>query len=36
MPLFLRSVFFLGAVLVIVATFLYGYEGKPPPNPSRA
>lgn len=30
------SVFFLGAVLVIVATFLYGYEGKPSPNPSRA
>ncbi|XP_024114926.1 solute carrier family 35 member A3a [Oryzias melastigma] len=30
------SVFFLGAVLVIVATFLYGYEGKPAPNPSRA
>ncbi|CAB1324276.1 unnamed protein product, partial [Coregonus sp. 'balchen'] len=30
------SVFFMGAVLVIVATFLYGYEGKPSPNPSRA
>uniref|UniRef100_A0AAX7UXA1 Solute carrier family 35 member A3a n=1 Tax=Astatotilapia calliptera TaxID=8154 RepID=A0AAX7UXA1_ASTCA len=30
------SVFFLGAVLVIAATFLYGYEGKPSPNPSRA
>uniref|UniRef100_A0AAZ3Q3E1 UDP-N-acetylglucosamine transporter n=1 Tax=Oncorhynchus tshawytscha TaxID=74940 RepID=A0AAZ3Q3E1_ONCTS len=30
------SVFFLGAVLVIVATFLYGYEDKPSPNPSRA
>ncbi|TWW57794.1 solute carrier family 35 member A3a [Takifugu flavidus] len=30
------SVFFLGAVLVIVATFLYGYEGKTPSNPSRA
>ncbi|MEQ2183476.1 hypothetical protein GOODEAATRI_033065, partial [Goodea atripinnis] len=30
------SVFFLGAVLVIAATFLYGYEGKPPANPSRA
>ncbi|KAG8003619.1 UDP-N-acetylglucosamine transporter [Nibea albiflora] len=30
------GVFFLGAVLVIVATFLYGYEGKPSPNPSRA
>ncbi|KAA8590028.1 hypothetical protein FQN60_013393 [Etheostoma spectabile] len=30
------SVFFMGAVLVIAATFLYGYEGKPPPNPSRA
>lgn len=31
-----HSVFFLGAVLVIVATFLYGYEGKTPSNPSRA
>ncbi|KAJ8357347.1 hypothetical protein SKAU_G00201410 [Synaphobranchus kaupii] len=30
------SIFFLGTVLVIVATFLYGYEGKPSPNPSRA
>ncbi|KAJ8374470.1 hypothetical protein SKAU_G00050500 [Synaphobranchus kaupii] len=30
------SVFFLGAMLVIVATFLYGYEGRPSPNPSRA
>lgn len=30
------SVFFLGAILVIVATFLYGYEGKPAGNPSRA
>ncbi|CAL8308899.1 unnamed protein product [Lota lota] len=30
------SVFFMGAVLVIVATFLYGYEGKTSPNPSRA
>ncbi|XP_042339908.1 solute carrier family 35 member A3a isoform X1 [Plectropomus leopardus] len=30
------SVFFLGAILVITATFLYGYEGKPSPNPSRA
>uniref|UniRef100_A0A8C7NQE2 Solute carrier family 35 member A3a n=1 Tax=Oncorhynchus mykiss TaxID=8022 RepID=A0A8C7NQE2_ONCMY len=30
------SVFFLGAVLVIVATFLYGYEDKPSPNSSRA
>ncbi|KAF4072646.1 hypothetical protein AMELA_G00265210 [Ameiurus melas] len=30
------SIFFLGAVLVIVATFLYGYEGKPASNPSRA
>ncbi|XP_063058051.1 solute carrier family 35 member A3a isoform X2 [Engraulis encrasicolus] len=30
------SVFFMGAVLVIVATFLYGYEGKPASNPSRA
>lgn len=30
------SVFFMGAVLVIAATFLYGYEGKTSPNPSRA
>lgn len=30
------SVFFMGAVLVIVATFLYGYEGKSSTNPSRA
>ncbi|MCJ8734641.1 hypothetical protein PDJAM_G00237730 [Pangasius djambal] len=30
------SIFFLGAVLVIVATFLYGYESKPASNPSRA
>uniref|UniRef100_H2LH00 Solute carrier family 35 member A3a n=1 Tax=Oryzias latipes TaxID=8090 RepID=H2LH00_ORYLA len=30
------SVFFLGAILVIMATFLYGYEGKSSPNPSRA
>ncbi|XP_028818521.1 solute carrier family 35 member A3a [Denticeps clupeoides] len=30
------SMFFLGAMLVIVATFLYGYEGKPLSNPSRA
>lgn len=30
------SVFFMGAVLVIVATFLYGYEGKATSNPSRA
>ncbi|XP_023653786.1 solute carrier family 35 member A3b isoform X2 [Paramormyrops kingsleyae] len=30
------SVFFLGTLLVIVATFLYGYEGGPSPNPSRA
>ncbi|XP_077464260.1 UDP-N-acetylglucosamine transporter-like [Stigmatopora argus] len=30
------GVFFLGAVLVIAATFLYGYEGKAAPNPSRA
>ncbi|XP_010870111.1 solute carrier family 35 member A3a isoform X2 [Esox lucius] len=30
------SVFFMGAVLVIAATFLYGYEGQPSPNPSRA
>lgn len=30
------GVFFLGTVFVIVATFLYGYEAKPAPNPSRA
>ncbi|XP_060934753.1 solute carrier family 35 member A3a [Limanda limanda] len=30
------GVFFLGALLVITATFLYGYEGKSSPNPSRA
>ncbi|KAA0714165.1 UDP-N-acetylglucosamine transporter [Triplophysa tibetana] len=30
------SVFFMGAALVIAATFLYGYEGKPVANPSRA
>ncbi|XP_048844938.1 solute carrier family 35 member A3b isoform X1 [Brienomyrus brachyistius] len=30
------SIFFLGTLLVIVATFLYGYEGGPSPNPSRA
>ncbi|XP_064194391.1 UDP-N-acetylglucosamine transporter-like isoform X2 [Anguilla rostrata] len=30
------SVFFVGAVLVIIATFLYGYEPKPSSNPSRA
>ncbi|XP_010773514.1 solute carrier family 35 member A3a [Notothenia coriiceps] len=30
------GVFFVGAMLVITATFLYGYEGKPSPNPSRA
>ncbi|XP_051525776.1 solute carrier family 35 member A3a [Myxocyprinus asiaticus] len=30
------SVFFLGTLFVIMATFLYGYEGKPAPNPSRA
>ncbi|XP_019936423.2 solute carrier family 35 member A3a isoform X2 [Paralichthys olivaceus] len=30
------GVFFLGAILVIMATFLYGYEGKSSPNPSRA
>ncbi|KAM9848536.1 solute carrier family 35 member A3a [Aulostomus maculatus] len=30
------GVFFFGAALVIGATFLYGYEGKPAPNPSRA
>ncbi|XP_036409520.1 UDP-N-acetylglucosamine transporter-like isoform X2 [Megalops cyprinoides] len=29
------SVFFLGAVLVIFATFLYGYQGKVSPTPSR-
>ncbi|KAG7456865.1 hypothetical protein MATL_G00240360 [Megalops atlanticus] len=29
------SVFFLGAVLVIFATFLYGYQGKVSPAPSR-
>lgn len=35
---FLRpfSVFFLGAVLVIAATFLYGYDPKPAGNPTRA
>ncbi|XP_061894575.1 solute carrier family 35 member A3a [Entelurus aequoreus] len=30
------GVFFSGAILVIAATFLYGYEGKAAPNPSRA
>ncbi|KAJ7992977.1 hypothetical protein DPEC_G00267670 [Dallia pectoralis] len=30
------SVFFMGTVLVIAATFLYGYEGQASPNPSRA
>lgn len=30
------SIFFVGAFLVIAATFLYGFEYKPPPNPSRA
>ncbi|KAM6962815.1 solute carrier family 35 member A3a [Aplochiton taeniatus] len=30
------SVFFLGTLLVIIATFLYGYEGKAPLNPCRA
>lgn len=30
------SVFFFGAVLVIAATFLYGYEAKPAANPSKA
>ncbi|XP_039204430.1 UDP-N-acetylglucosamine transporter isoform X2 [Crotalus tigris] len=30
------SVFFLGAVLVIVATFLYGYDPKPTGNPTKA
>ncbi|XP_041134302.1 UDP-N-acetylglucosamine transporter [Polyodon spathula] len=30
------SVFFLGAVLVIAATFLYGYEAKASANPSKA
>lgn len=29
-------VFFLGTLFVIMATFLYGYESKPAPNPSRA
>ncbi|XP_030630641.1 solute carrier family 35 member A3b [Chanos chanos] len=29
------SIFFLGAVLVIAATFLYGYEGKPSASISR-
>ncbi|KAK1164301.1 UDP-N-acetylglucosamine transporter [Acipenser oxyrinchus oxyrinchus] len=30
------SVFFFGAMLVIAATFLYGYEAKPAANPSKA
>ncbi|TRZ01240.1 hypothetical protein DNTS_014815 [Danionella cerebrum] len=30
------SVFFMGALLVILATFLYGYESKPVSNSSRA
>uniref|UniRef100_G3PFY1 Solute carrier family 35 member A3a n=1 Tax=Gasterosteus aculeatus aculeatus TaxID=481459 RepID=G3PFY1_GASAC len=30
------GVFFMGAILVIAATFLYGYEGRAAPNPSRA
>lgn len=30
------SVFFFGALLVIAATFLYGYEPKPTSNPSKA
>lgn len=30
------SVFFLGAVLVITATFLYGYDPKPAGNPTKA
>ncbi|KAL6107769.1 slc35a3 [Pungitius sinensis] len=30
------GVFFAGAILVIAATFLYGYEGRAAPNPSRA
>uniref|UniRef100_A0A8C6VKP4 Solute carrier family 35 member A3 n=1 Tax=Naja naja TaxID=35670 RepID=A0A8C6VKP4_NAJNA len=30
------SVFFLGAVLVIVATFLYSYDPKPTGNPTKA
>ncbi|KAJ6658430.1 hypothetical protein lerEdw1_020134 [Lerista edwardsae] len=30
------SVFFLGAVLVIAATFLYGYDPKPAGNPTKA
>ncbi|CAL8346222.1 unnamed protein product [Merluccius merluccius] len=29
------SVFFLGALLVIAATFLYGYERKPVPMPIK-
>ncbi len=33
---FLSRVFFLGTLFVIMATFLYGYESKPAPNPSRA
>ncbi|XP_049621715.1 UDP-N-acetylglucosamine transporter [Suncus etruscus] len=30
------SVFFLGAILVITATFLYGYDPKPAGNPTKA
>uniref|UniRef100_H0VDZ4 Solute carrier family 35 member A3 n=1 Tax=Cavia porcellus TaxID=10141 RepID=H0VDZ4_CAVPO len=30
------SVFFLGAILVITATFLYGYDPKPSGNPTKA
>lgn len=30
------SVFFFGAVLVIAATFLYGYDPKPAGNPIKA
>lgn len=30
------SVFFLGAILVIAATFLYGYDPKPAGNPTKA
>ncbi|CAK7304052.1 UDP-N-acetylglucosamine transporter isoform X1 [Vulpes vulpes] len=30
------SVFFLGAILVITATFLYGYDPKPTGNPTKA
>lgn len=30
------SVFFFGAILVIAATFLYGYDPKPAGNPIKA